>query len=243
MSESKVFLTAEWRNLLMLNYAVNPALLQPSVPAGTELDSFEGQTYVSLIGFEFNRTRVAGLFIPLHRSFEEVNLRFYVKRDNRRGVVFLRELVPRFAVAAIARLFFRENYQSVSMQHRIESSAEDGFVGATYSWDTGRNRCSMQGEAEAAPFLPPEGSLAQFITEHYWGYAAQRDGSCLEYEVQHPRWLARNARCSAFSGDATKFYGAEFAKILIRPPDSAFLAEGSTVTVFKGSRIDGAAGA
>jgi uncharacterized protein YqjF (DUF2071 family) len=243
MSESKVFLTAEWRNLLMLNYAVNPALLQPSVPAGTELDSFEGQTYVSLIGFEFNRTRVAGLFIPLHRSFEEVNLRFYVKRDNRRGVVFLRELVPRFAVAAIARLFFGENYQSVSMQHRIESSADDGFVGATYSWDTGRNRCSMQAEAEAAPFLPPEGSLAQFITEHYWGYAAQRDGSCLEYEVQHPRWLARNARCSAFSGDATKFYGAEFAKILIRPPDSAFLAEGSTVTVFKGSRIDGAAGA
>jgi hypothetical protein len=99
----------------------------------------------------------------------------------------------------------------------------------------------MQVEAEAVPFLPHEGSLAQFITEHYWGYAAQRDGSCLEYEVQHPRWLVRNARRSAFSGNAKKFYGAEFAKILFRPPDSAFLAEGSAVTVFKGSRINVAA--
>ena len=237
MAQGKVFLTAEWLNVLMLNYVVDPALLTAFVPAGTELDTFEDRAYVSLIGFEFNRTRVAGLSIPLHRSFEEVNLRFYVKRNDRRGVVFLRELVPRFAVAAVARLFFGENYQTVSMDHAIEASPENEVGGATYSWDTGRNHCSMQAETEAVPFLPAEGSLAQFITEHYWGYAAQRDGGCIEYEVQHPRWLVRNTRRAAFSGDAAKFYGAEFAKILLRPPDSAFLAEGSPVTVFKGTRI------
>ncbi|HEX4758756.1 MAG TPA: DUF2071 domain-containing protein [Terracidiphilus sp.] len=237
MGQSQIFLTAEWLNVLMLNYAVDPALLQSFVPVGTELDAFDGQTCVSLIGFEFNRTRVAGISIPFHRSFEEVNLRFYVKRDNRRGVVFLRELVPRFAVAAVARLFFGENYQSVSMNHRIETSSEDGAIEANYSWDTGPAHCSMRVETEGPAFIPADGSLAQFITEHYWGYAAQRNGGCLEYEVQHPRWLVRNARHAAFSGDATKFYGAEFAKILLRPPDSAFLAEGSPVTVFKGTRI------
>jgi hypothetical protein len=237
MGENKIFLTAEWLNILMLNYVVDPGLLAAFVPAGTELDTFEDRAYLSLIGFEFNRTRVAGFSIPLHRSFEEVNLRFYVKRNDRRGVVFLRELVPRYAVAAVARLFFGENYQCAPMNHRIETSPEDGAGAATYSWDTGRSRCSMHAQTDPVPFLAAEGSLAQFITEHYWGYAAQRDGGCIEYEVQHPPWLVRNATHAAFSGDATKFYGAEFAKILLRPPGSAFLAEGSTVTVFKGSRL------
>lgn len=237
MGPSTVFLTAEWLNLLMLNYGVDPALLKAFVPAGTELDTFEGQTYVSLVGFEFNRTRVGGMSIPFHRSFEEVNLRFYVKREGRRGVVFLRELVPRFAVAAVARLFFGENYQSVPMNHRIEARAEGGAIEANYSWGAGAAHCSMRVETDGPVFMPADDSLAQFITEHYWGYAAQRDGGCIEYEVQHPPWSVRNAKRATFSGDATSFYGAEFAKILRRTPDSAFLAKGSPVTVFKGTRI------
>ena len=81
MPQPRVFLTAEWKQLLMLNFAVDPALLRPFLPAGTEIDSFEGRTYVSLVGFQFNDTRVAGFAIPFHRSFEEVNLRFYVRRS------------------------------------------------------------------------------------------------------------------------------------------------------------------
>ncbi len=60
----------------MLNYAVDAALIEPFVPPGTELDHFEDATYASLVGFEFNRTRLRGLAIPFHQSFEEVNLRF-----------------------------------------------------------------------------------------------------------------------------------------------------------------------
>jgi len=236
MAKRGVFLTAEWSNLLMLNYAVDPSLLRPFVPAETELDAFEGRTYVSLVGFLFSDTRIGGASIPFHRCFEEVNLRFYVKRAERRGVVFLRELVPRFAVAAVARLFFQENYRSVPMQHRISASRQ-GSVDAEYSWGAGATQCSMRIEGEDSSFLPGQGSLAQFITEHYWGYAAQRNGGCLEYEVQHPRWLVRKAKNAAFSGDATRHYGAAFQKILLHPPESAFLAEGSPVTVFRGRRI------
>lgn len=237
MKQPGVFLTADWRNLLMFNYAVDPGLLQRFVPRGTELDAFEGRTYVSLVGFEFNSTCVAGMAIPFHRSFEEVNLRFYVRRTGRRGVVFIRELVPKFAVAAIARIAFGENYSRVPMSHSIRVSPDSGFVEAEYCWGSGPGRCSMRIEAEKTSFIPPDDSLGQFITEHYWGYAAQSDGGCLEYEVQHPRWLVREAKTARFSGDAARYYGAEFGKLLMLPPDSAFLAEGSPVTVFRGSRI------
>lgn len=221
----------------MLNYAVEPALLLPYVPAGTELDAFGGRTYFSVIGFEFNQTRVLGLAIPFHRSFEEVNLRFYVRRGDRRGVVFIRELVPRFAVAAVARVFFGENYSSVPMSHDAGVDFGAERVSARYSWGRAGHVCQMRIESQEAPAVPHDGSLEQFITEHYWGYAAQRGGGCLEYEVQHPRWAVRKATQAAFTGNAAQYYGRQFADILCNPPESAFLAEGSAVTVFKGQRI------
>src|SRR6185295_18726405 len=150
MSDKKRFLTAEWNNLLMLNYAVDPSLLKPLVPAGTELDAFEGKTYISLVGFEFNRTRVLGFAVPFHQNFEEVNLRFYVRRGSKRGVVFIRELVPRYAVAAIARWAFNENYSCVPMSHRVEAG------NVQYTWKLGADACVMRIETEGESFLPAE---------------------------------------------------------------------------------------
>jgi len=237
MSRRNRFLTAEWKNLVMLNYAVDASLLERFVPAGTELDSFEGSTYVSLVGFQFNRTRIFGFHVPFHQAFEEINLRFYVRRASKRGVVFIRELVPKYAVAAIARLAFNENYSCVPMSHRIESDAEGDVVKAEYAWGSGPDRCLMKIETDGPGYLPADDSASQFITEHYWGYAAQPGGGCLEYEVQHAQWRIRNAKRAEFSGNLATLYGAEMAQALMRAPDSAFLAEGSAVIVFKGTRI------
>ena len=238
MPQPRVFLTAEWKQLLMLNYSVDPALLLPFLPAGTEIDSFDGRTYVSLVGFEFNDTRVAGFAIPFHRSFEEVNLRFYVRRSGKRGVVFIRELVPKLAIAAMARFLFGEKYSRVPMAHRVSMEPGKTAVEAEYSWGSGAQRCAMRLKTTGEKYLPAEGSLSQFITEHYWGYAAQSDGGCMEYEVQHPRWIVSDARQANFSGDAAHFYEPAFGKVLMRLPDSAFLAEGSAVTVLRGTRIE-----
>jgi uncharacterized protein YqjF (DUF2071 family) len=238
MKDQSIFLSAEWKNIVMLNYAVNASLLERFVPAGTELDSFGGVTYLSLVGFEFNRTQMFGVPVPFHQAFEEVNLRFYVRRSSKRGVVFIRELVPKYLVSTIARLAFNENYSCVAMSHRIESSAHEENVKAEYSWGSGADRSLMRIETEGASFLPSEGSASQFITEHFWGYAAQPNGGCLEYEVQHPRWNVRSAKLAGFSGNAAALYGPELAECLMRNPDSAFLAEGSPVTVFKGKRIN-----
>ena len=125
----------------MLNYEVPPALLLPLVPAGTELDTWGGVTLASVVGFRFLDTRVLGMSIRGHRDFDEVNLRFYVRRyaeDGRwrRAVVFIRELVPRRAIATVARWFYNEPYSAVPMRHELEmAKAGDGEAGrAAYSW-------------------------------------------------------------------------------------------------------------
>jgi len=119
----------------------------------------------------------------------------------------------------------------VPMWHRTEAGNVE------YGWRLGQHACVMRIETEGATFVPPEGSLSQFITEHYWGYTTQKGGGSLEYEVQHPPWSVWNAKSAGFFGDVDGLYGAEFAQVLKREPDSAFLAQGSPVTVFKAKRI------
>src|SRR6478735_9893003 len=106
------FLTAEWRDLVMANYEIDPSMLADRVPRGTELDLHEGRCFVSLVGFMFLETRVMGFPVPFHTNFEEVNLRFYVKRKTedevRRGVVFIKEIVPRYAISTVARVMYGE---------------------------------------------------------------------------------------------------------------------------------------
>jgi uncharacterized protein YqjF (DUF2071 family) len=234
------FLTAEWRYLAMLSYEVDPRLLQKLVPAGTELDRWHGKTFVSLVGFRFLNTKVFGVPIPFHRNFDEGNLRFYVCRressEVRRGVVFVREIVPRWAIAAVARAFYNEQYVSLPMSHSIVSRP-DGQVQVEYGWRThqGWNRLSLSASGE--PRIPEEGSEAQFIAEHYWGYSAQRDGGCVEYRVAHPAWRVWTSQDAKFEGDVEELYGRDLAAALKGPPASAFLAEGSAVTVYRGERL------
>ena len=235
------FLTAEWRHLLMLNYPVERALLEPLVPPGTSLDTFQGRAYVSLVGFLFLNTRVLGVPVPFHRDFEEVNLRFYVRRfangDWRRGVVFIKEIVPKRMIAAIARAAYNEAYVALPMQHQIELQPDGSPASVDLRWQQGETAFSLRGKAANPARLPAPGSLEEFITEHYWGYVRQRDGGCVEYQVEHPRWRVWTAAEAKFEGDATPLYGGDFATALRAAPESAFIAEGSAVAVFKGTRM------
>ena len=234
----KPFLTAEWRHLAMLNYAIDPQILRPLVPSGTELDFHDGQTFVSIVGFLFLRTRVLGVAIPLHRNFEEVNLRFYVRRNTRegwrRGVTFVRELVPRRAIATVARVFYDEPYLAVPMQHSLAHGPTE--VALQYQWwredrwETLAMRGGGAAQASAA------GSHEEFITEHYWGYT-KRDGGTSEYGVEHERWLLRQATEWTFDADVASLYGPQFVETLRGDATSAFIAEGSPVLVRHGARL------
>jgi uncharacterized protein YqjF (DUF2071 family) len=226
------FLTANWRYLAMLNFVVDPKIVAPLVPPETELDFENGETFLSVVGFLFLDTRLLGLPIPLHRGFEEVNLRFYVRKKSadtwRRGVVFVRELVPRRAIALVARAFYGEKYLALPMKHEIEHV--DPKLKVEYSWRRGCKWESLKMSASGEPQAIAAGSHAEFITEHYWGYTRVRAG-CSEYQVEHPRWKIWNANDFEFRGDTAALYGPQFVETLSAPPRSAFIAEGSPITI------------
>jgi uncharacterized protein YqjF (DUF2071 family) len=235
------FLTAQWRHLAMLNYEIDPAVLAPFVPAGTELDWWNGATYASMVGFLFLDTRLRGIAVPFHRNFEEVNLRFYVRRRTpeggwRRGVVFICELVRLPAISAVARWRYEENYRTVPMWHRISTSVDGMQV--QYGWRHGARDHSIDVTASARLNHLESGTLEEFIAEHYWGYTSQRDGSTVEYRVSHPSWRIRPATSARLNCNPRTLYGPQFSAFLTTHPDSAFLAEGSAVELFQGRKLD-----
>lgn len=235
------FLTARWEDLLFLNYPIDPAALQPRVPAGTELDFHDGQTFVSVVGFRFLKTRVKGIPIPMHRNFPEVNLRFYVRRRAdggwRRGVVFVKEVVPRRAIAWVARRLYRENYVRRPMWSRAVRPDGEQPGEVEYGFRTPAGGHFLRAEFAGAPAAPADGGEEAFITEHYHGYSAQPDGSTKEYQVEHPRWRVWPAAEARLELDAAEVYGPEFVGALSRPPSSAFIADGSGVSVYGGVTV------
>lgn len=232
------FLTACWEQLVLLNFDCPPQLLAPLVPTGTELDDWQGATIISLVGFMFVDTRLMGVPVPGHRTFEEVNLRFYVHRPGsppRRAVVFVRELVPRRALAAVANVVYNEPYLAVPMRHR--NSTHAGGRELAYGWTHAGADFELGARVEGEPARPAVGSEAEFITEHYWGYTRQRNGATLEYRVEHEPWSTWTASHAWFKGRAHLLYGVDFAAVLARPPRSAFVAVGSRVAVHLGRRM------
>ena len=237
----RAFLTAEWRWLVMLNYEIDPAQLAPFLPRGTTLDLWQGRALVSIVGFQFLRSAIAGLPLPFHQRFEEVNLRFYVRRDVagelRRGVTFIRELVPRTVVALAARVAYNEPYTAVPMRSVVPPDiAAGGRV--EYAWKVRASWQHVAAEFSGEAEVPPADSEASFIAEHYWGYGKARDGSTLEYEVSHPPWRVWAGTSAEFTGDVAGLYGPEFVEALAAPPASAFVAEGSPVTVYRAERLE-----
>jgi hypothetical protein len=237
------FLRAEWRHVALLNYPIDPARLARFVPAHTELDLWQGRAYVSLVGFLFLETTVLGLPIPFHRNFEEVNLRFYVRRRApegwRRAVVFVREIVPRLAIAITARMLYNEHYVARPMSHRLEWADDDPrrLTSVAYRWRHERRELGLRVAVGGGFALPAPGSEEEFVIEHYWGYAAQRDSGTVEYKVEHPPWRLASATRAELAGDVGRFYGPPFEEPLREPPVSAFVAEGSAVAVYSGRRI------
>ena len=239
-SGEAIFLTARWESLVMLNYEVQPAILRGLVPVGCELDDWSGRTFVSMVGFRFLDTKVLGVALPFHRHFDEVNLRFYVRRRAgdqwRRGVVFVKEIVPRRAIALVARVAYGENYVAMPMRHQVPATLEAG-AHVAYEWRRHRRWESLSATLEGAPAVRADDSEEAFITEHYWGYSRQRDGSTVEYQVEHPRWRVWRATDARLEGDVSALYGHVFVAALSAAPASAFVADGSDVRVRRGRRL------
>ena len=219
----------------MANYEVAPELLADCVPRGTSLDFQDGKLFVSLVGFMFLDTRVLGIPVPFHINFEEVNLRFYVKRETetetRRGVCFVKEIVPRYAIATVARVLYGEPYECWKMNNtRTEKQ-----VG--YSWQNDDCVNSIEVEIDEDLGVPAENSHGEFIIEHYWGYTKRGVNRTDEYKVEHPKWELFSVKNEEINVDFGKTYGEKFAFLSDDKPFSILLAKGSEIAVYKGEKI------
>jgi uncharacterized protein len=235
--ESHPFLTAQWRNLIMLHWEVDPKLVIDLVPIGTTLDLWQGKAYVGLVGFQFLDTRVLGAPVPFHQDFEEVNLRFYVRRvvddEVRHGVVFICECVPRQLVGGMARLLYREPYMVVPMKSVIRA---DPAPDVQYAWQARNRWCSVSAHAKGASALPQPRTLDDFVTRRPWGYNGRRGTDTLEYHVSHPPWNVWRALDAKVDADLSALCGSELARQLTVPV-SALIADGSSVTIYWRTRL------
>jgi hypothetical protein len=235
-----VFLTAEWRRLIMANYEIDPAVLQAFVPFGTELDTWQGRHYVSLVGFMFLDTRLKGIPIPFHRNFEEINLRFYVRYQDpelgwKRGTVFIKEIVPKAAITLVANTFYGEHYVTMPTRHRWED--RNGELLVEYGWKQDKDWQHIRVIAEPEPEPLQTGAEAEFITEHYWGYVRRQETRSTEYQVEHPAWRIHQVKDYEVKCNAEQLYGPGFGAALSEDPLSVFMAEGSKVIVREGKKI------
>ncbi|WP_375562316.1 YqjF family protein [Bernardetia sp. OM2101] len=239
------FLKAEWRKLAIANYEIDPKLLLPYLPFGTKLDLWKGKCYVSLIGFMFKDVKLLGFRIPFHTEFEEVNLRFYVTRLEqkeglkmlKRGVVFIKEIVPKPAITFVANTVYGENYETMKMSHQWIENENNREI--EYTWQKNKNEKINSIYLKTAKNLSEikEGSKTEFITEHYWGYAKQSETETNEYEVTHPTWRNYDVLDYKINADFGGIYGEEFSFLDHQKPDSVMLAEGSKITVEPKSKI------
>ncbi|WBX98142.1 YqjF family protein [Chryseobacterium gambrini] len=225
------FLKAEWRKLAIINYEINPEVLEKYLPKGTELDFYKGKCYVSVVGFMFLNTKLLGFPIPFHRNFEEVNLRFYVKKkegnDWKRGVVFIKEIVPKPALSFVANSVYKENYKTMPMKNIIHQKDQELLI--KYSWKD-KEWHSIEISAESEPLKMENNSEFEFITEHYYGFT-KKENKTSEYQVCHPKWdyyLIKNYQLKI---NFQKVYGNDFECLNHRKPMSVMLAEGSEIEV------------
>ncbi|MCT2406178.1 DUF2071 domain-containing protein [Chryseobacterium antibioticum] len=225
------FLKAEWRKLAIINYETDPQVLEKYLPEGTELDFYHGKCYVSLVGFMFLNTRLLGVSIPFYRNFEEVNLRFYVKKKEKnvwkRGVVFIKEIVPKYALSFVANSFYKENYKTMPMNNQIDVNGDELTV--KYSWKD-KSWHSILITADNNPMPMETDSEFEFITEHYYGFT-KRETKTSEYEVCHPKWDYYLVKDYQLDIEFSALYGKEFEFLNEKKPISVMLAEGSEIEV------------
>ena len=228
------FLKANWENIIMVNYEIDPEVLQPFLPKGVTLDLFDGKAYVSLVGFMFKNTKIFRIPIPYLGNFEEINLRFYVQRKEgntiKRGVVFINETIPYRIVAWMANKLYKEHYTVVPTKHFIHQKGEKQQVKFEWLLDKKWNHIFVESGTLSKEMFA--GSLEEFIYEHYYGYTMISDNTTEEYRLQHPSWHMQEVINYDICCDFSAMYGDAFSVLNESKPTAVFLAKGSSVKVY-----------
>ena len=236
-----IFLKANWENIIMVNYEIDPEILTPLLPNGVELDLFNGKAYVSLVGFMFKETKLFNVPIPKLGTFEEINLRFYVIRKEdgitKRGVVFINETIPYKIVAWMANKLYKEHYTVVPTKHNIIKDAV--YQKIKFEWLLDNKWNSIYVENRISSHRMVNDSLEKFIYEHYYGYTKINAQKTEEYRLHHPSWKIHQVTNYEIDCDFNAMYGNSFSVLNDTKPTAVFIAEGSSVAIeWKRTRLN-----
>ena len=225
------FLQAHWSHLCILSYEVPREVLQPLVPRGLTLDTRDGKCFASLVAFDFVDTKFRGIAWPFCKDFPEVNLRYYVRHGEKRGVCFLSEFVPSRPVAWIARHWYNEPYQRLRMQSNTHRTAHGMEVKHKF-WFDGKAQAIEVSAGRDAPLAPSADSWEHFFKEHEWGFTVDHSGVTRCYRVVHPIWQCYRVEWANAAVDWTRVYGPAWKILKGAKPFNALLAEGSAIGVY-----------
>lgn len=228
------FLMADWQKLIFVNYEVDKEQLLPHLPKGLELDSHENKYYLSFVAMRFDNTKIKGISFPFHKRFEEVNLRFYVKRKLsngtwRKGVVFISEIVPKRAITMIARILYNESYQTLTMSHQWSQDGNSQTIGYSLDKHNQSHNIQIVSNNENNDINP--NSDEHFIIERYFGYTTSRKNKTIEYKVRHRPWQTQNVLDSKMTLNFEAIYGPEFSFLNDIKPNTIYYTEGSCTYV------------
>lgn len=225
------FLVAHWENLVVASFKADKQLLQPFVPRGTELNDWNGDYYMSLLGFQFSRARFCGIPSPFYRRFEELNLRFYVRQKVksgwRKGVVFIKEVIPSKLVGCIAKWLYHENFAALPMHHHIYTGNDGRHTEYYWEQESKPGYLKLCSQLQPEPAVP--GSLPAFIHDHYIAFTKTKKHS-YTFDIQHPDWNIYPALSFEMQLDAVALYGEAFRDAFSQPA-TAFLLDGSKTNV------------
>ncbi len=237
-----LFLKANWENIIMVNYEIDPKTLTPFLPKGVDLDLFNEKCYISLVGFMFKKTKLFNIPVPLFGTFEEINLRFYVKRteengSTKRGVVFINETIPYPIVAWTANKLYNEQYTVVPTKHRIVE--ENSIKKVKFEWLINQKWNSIDVTSSSGSDKMQLNSMESFIYEHYYGYTKIGENETEEYKLQHPSWKVSEVLDFKINCDFEAMYGKSFAVLNQTNPEAVFIADGSAVAIeWKRTRLN-----
>jgi uncharacterized protein len=231
---SSEFLSAKWENLIIITFKTSPDNLIKFLPYGLELDTINGEAFISIVAFDFNDTKVKGISIPFINNFPEINLRYYVRKNDKRGVVFIKEFVPKSLVALVAKLIYNEPYEKIDMSCSSEINSKIKIV---HEFTKDSNDYSIILTAENKPYLPMEDTMEHFLKEHSFGFG-KMNGRTTQYEVHHPVWEIYPVLDYAYNVDFGKLYGSDFEFLNAQQPVNVLFAKGSEVKVFTHQKID-----
>jgi uncharacterized protein YqjF (DUF2071 family) len=186
----------KWHDLLFAHWSAPADALRRLIPEKCELDTFDGQAWISVVPFTMSGVRLRGTpAIPWLSAFPELNVRTYVSAGGKPGVWFFSLDAANPVAVEIARCWFHLPY----FYSRMKSTAAlEGIVYSAQRRDRrGRNeRLEATYSARGTSFEAQPGTLEYFLAERYCLYAQKPDGTLLRGEIHHAPWRLQEARAS-----------------------------------------------